>query len=88
MALKMPKWQLYQSLRNLEARGTVITTPKHPALFSAIPFEKVIDAVVKAKIEGAQGKPENMGQAILDWKLMMKEDSNSRTRKLQAEEGR
>jgi sugar-specific transcriptional regulator TrmB len=88
MALKMPKWQLYQSLRNLEARGTVIATAKHPALFSAIPFEKVIDAVVKAKIEGAQGKPENMDQAIIDWKLMMKEDSNSRTRKLQAEEGR
>jgi sugar-specific transcriptional regulator TrmB len=88
LALAMPKWQLYQSLRRLEAKGTVIATSERPALFSAIPFEKVIDLVVKAKIEGAQRKPENKDQAILDWKLMMEEDSNFRTRVLQRGERR
>jgi sugar-specific transcriptional regulator TrmB len=52
--LKMNKEQLYRSLKKLQSRGLVTATLEHPARFSAIPIEKVLDLFIKAKMEEAQ----------------------------------
>lgn len=84
-ALKMPKWQIYNSLRNLQRKGTITTVLRRPALFSALPFEKVIDLAAKARIEEAQQEQASTDQAMLYWEKMMKENSDS-THGLQTEE--
>jgi sugar-specific transcriptional regulator TrmB len=76
-SLEIPKWQVYKSLRNLRKKGTVTAFLHRPALFSAIPFEKVIDLAAKAKTKEAQQEQASAEQAILYWENMMEEDSDS-----------
>jgi sugar-specific transcriptional regulator TrmB len=76
-ALKMPKWQIYNSLRNLQKKGTVTAILRRPALFSALPFEKAIDLAAKARIKEAQQEQASTNQAMLYWEKMMKEYSDS-----------
>ena len=76
-ALKMPIWQIYQSLRNLQKKGTITAFLHRPALFSALPFEKVLDLAAKAKIEEAQQEHANTSRAMLYWESMLKENSDS-----------
>jgi sugar-specific transcriptional regulator TrmB len=76
-ALKMPKWQIYKSLRNLRKKGTVTSILHRPALFSALSFEKVIDLAARAKIEEANRDKASTGQAMLYWEKMIKENSDS-----------
>ena len=73
--LTMPKHQVYQCLRNLENKAIVTATSEHPASFSAVPFEKVLDILVKAKLEEAQRTQMDKDEALTDWESMMKEDS-------------
>jgi sugar-specific transcriptional regulator TrmB len=84
-ALKMPKWQIYNSLRNLQKKRIVTAILRRPALFSVLPFEKVIDLAAKARIEEVQQEQANTDQAILYWGKMMKENSDS-AHELQTEE--
>ena len=84
-SLEMPRWQVYKSLRNLRKKGTVTVFLHRPALFSAMPFEKVIDLAAKAKTKEAQQEQASTGQAILYWEKMIKENSDS-THELQAGE--
>jgi sugar-specific transcriptional regulator TrmB len=76
-ALKMPRWQVYKSLRNLRKKDTVTSILHRPALFSAVSFEKVIDSAAKAKIEDAKRDQASRGQAMLYWEKMLKENSDS-----------
>jgi sugar-specific transcriptional regulator TrmB len=73
-ALNMPKNQTYQCLRNLEDKGIVTATRDRPALFSALPFEKVLDLLVKAKLEEARRTEQNTYEALCNWKSMLKEN--------------
>jgi sugar-specific transcriptional regulator TrmB len=75
-ALKMPKWQVYKSLRNLQKKGTITAILHRPVLFSALPLEKVIDLAAKARIEEAQREQASTSQAILYWQKMLEENSN------------
>jgi sugar-specific transcriptional regulator TrmB len=51
--IKKHKAQVYNILKNLQAKGLVEPTLEFPARFSAVPFEKVIDLSVKAKRDEA-----------------------------------
>jgi sugar-specific transcriptional regulator TrmB len=51
--IKKHKAQVYNILKNLQAKGLVEPTLEFPARFTAVPFEKVIDLSVKAKREEA-----------------------------------
>lgn len=72
--LNMPKSQLYPCLRKLENKRIVIATHERPAQFSAVPFEKAIDLLVKAKLEEAQRTQQNTHKALCDWQSMLKEN--------------
>lgn len=59
-ALKIRKRQLYFILKKLQAKGVVSVSPEHPAVFSALPFEKTLNRLVKANIEQAKAIREIM----------------------------
>ena len=69
-ALNMPKPSLYQCLSKLESRGVVSTTLKRPSQFSAVPLEKVLELLIKSKIEEAQSAQRDKEKALSDWKLI------------------
>ena len=85
VALKMPKWQVYKSLRNLREKRTITSILQRRALFFALSFEKVIDLAAKARIEEAQREQASTDQVMLYWEKMMKENSDSAT-ELQTDE--
>jgi len=66
-ALKITKQQLYPSLKNLQNKGIVSSTLEHPARFSAIPFEKVLDLFIKAKMEETQRLQYSKEEILSKW---------------------
>lgn len=75
--LGMPRWRVYESLRNLQKKGTITAFSSRPTLFNAIPFEKVIDLAANAMVAAAQQKQASTNRAILYWRKMVKEESDS-----------
>jgi HTH-type transcriptional regulator, sugar sensing transcriptional regulator len=73
-ALNMPKPCLYQCLKNLESKGIINATSERPALFSAVPFEKVLDILVKVKLEEAERTQQEKDEAIFQWQSLFEED--------------
>lgn len=67
-ALKTYKRQLYRSLKNLQRKGIISANQEHPALFSAISFDKVLDQFIKANREEAQRIEENREQILSMWR--------------------
>ncbi len=71
---KTSKPQLYRSLKNLESKGIVSVTLEHPAKFLALPFEKSLDLLAKAKMkkamEEAQQIQENKSAILANWQKL------------------
>jgi sugar-specific transcriptional regulator TrmB len=53
-ALRIYKQKLYPRLKNLQNKGVITATLEHPARFSAIKFEKVLDLFIEAKMGEAK----------------------------------
>ena len=81
LALKMNKQQLYPSLKNLQSKGVVSVTLEHPAKFSAIPFEKVLDLYLKTKMDEVRRIQLSKDQILNDWQSIvigMADDSSEK----------
>jgi sugar-specific transcriptional regulator TrmB len=63
-SMKMNKVQLYRSLKKLQSKGIVTGTLEHPARFSAVPFEKILDLFVKSKMEEAEQIQQNKDEIL------------------------
>ena len=74
-ALKIRKQQLYHILKTLQDKGVVTATPKRPALFSALAFEKVLDLLLEANMEQAKAIEETKQELLLSWRDMVKRDN-------------
>jgi sugar-specific transcriptional regulator TrmB len=79
-SLKMNKQQLYRSLTNLQSKGIVSATLEHPARFSAIPFEKVLDLYVRTKTEEAQSIQQNKDAILSVWRSIAVGDTDAAAR--------
>jgi len=66
----MQKQQLYPRLKSLQSKGVVTATCKRPALFSAIPFENVLDLFTKANMEEAERMMQNKKELLSIWRSM------------------
>ncbi len=75
--LKLEKQQLYPSLKRLQSKGTVSSTLEHPARFSALPFEKVLDFFIKAKIEETRNLQQRKVEILSNWESLKLEDDKS-----------
>ena len=76
-SLKITKQQLYPSLKNLRERGIVNSTHERPAIFSAVSIEKVLEALIKTRIEETQSMIKNKEKLISSWRLMTRNNSES-----------
>jgi hypothetical protein len=77
----MNKQQLYPSLKNLQSKGVVSVTLEHPAQFSAITFEKVLDLYLKTKMEEVRQMQQSKDQILNDWQSIvigMADDSSEK----------
>ena len=76
-ATKLTKQQLYPSLKRLQSKGIVSSTIEHPARFSAMPFEKVLDLFIKAKIEETKRLRQSKAEILSNWQNLKIEDGKS-----------
>jgi sugar-specific transcriptional regulator TrmB len=74
-ALKTYRQQVYRSLKNLKAKGIVNASTDHPAQFSAISFEKVLDLHMKANVEEARRVEQNRDELLTKWQTLLREKS-------------
>jgi hypothetical protein len=65
--LRITKQQLYPILNNLQKKGVVDNDSKRPALFSALPIEKLLDLQVKKNVNQAQIIKETKEELLESW---------------------
>ena len=65
--------QVYRSLRKLQDKGTVRTNNEHPARFSALPFEEVVDMLIELKEGQAKTLQESREELISSWQTNKRE---------------
>lgn len=70
ITLNMSKQQLIECLQSLEAQGIVRENPERAVLFSAVPFERALDLLVKAKLDEAERTEKDKDEAIAYWQSM------------------
>jgi len=76
-ALKITRQQVYPSLKKLQKRGIVNSTTKHPAVFSAVSIEEVLDMFIKTRIEEIKRLIQNKEEALCKWKSFMQNHSET-----------
>jgi len=86
--LKMPKQTLYSAIKNLQAKGIVTATLDHPAKFSAVPFERVLDVFVKAKLDEAQRMEQDKKNILIDWHSITLDEATEHSAKFTVLKGK
>ena len=71
-AMKTYKRQVYRTLKRLQNRQIVTATTSLPAQFSAIPFDKVLDMLIKANMEEANRVERKKDKMLALWKRSVK----------------
>ena len=66
--MNLYKEQLYRSINNLKDKAIVKATLDYPAVFSAVPFELVLDLLAEIKKEQAQALQEIRKDLLHSWK--------------------
>jgi sugar-specific transcriptional regulator TrmB len=87
-ALRISKQRLYPVIKSLQSKGIMNATLERPARFSVVPFEKVLDLFVNAKMAEAQNVQQNKAGFLLDWQSMAIAHSDSSTGKFTVIQGR
>ena len=59
-ALKISKQQLYLILKNLKTKSVIKVSSKRSMVFTALPFEEILDLLVKTNLEQAKRIKETM----------------------------
>ena len=74
-ALNLSRQQLYRSLKCLRKGYVVNMSVDHPARFSAIPFEQLIELAIRVKLEQARELEESREELLSGWRSMGKRAS-------------
>jgi len=75
--LKLDKQQLYRSLKKLKNKGIVNSSIEHPAVFSSISFEKILDLFLEVKKEEADILQESREELLSSWRAITKKDNDN-----------
>jgi len=73
-SLKMAKQQLYLCLKNLQKKGIVNASCTRPALFYALPFEKILDLIIEANKEKAKALQASKEELVSSWRSITEKD--------------
>jgi sugar-specific transcriptional regulator TrmB len=76
-ALKLTKQQFYPSIKRLQSKGIVNSTMEHPARFSAMPFEKVLDFFIRTKNEETRRLEQSKSEILSNWQNLKLDDDSS-----------
>jgi sugar-specific transcriptional regulator TrmB len=68
--LNLTKQQVYPCLKNLKEKDVVQATIDHPSIFSAKPFEDVLNLLIQNKVNEAKNTQHNKDQILRAWQLM------------------
>ena len=75
--IKINRGQVYKSLRRLQNKGATISSNEHPIKFSAVPFEDVLDMLMKIKKEQAKILQESKEELIANFQTEKKKAKDS-----------
>jgi sugar-specific transcriptional regulator TrmB len=76
-SLKMNKAQSYRIAKDLEKRGMVEQTLESPSRFTAIPFEKLLDVIVRGKRDEANLLEDEKDDLLSYWRSMIVDRTSS-----------
>jgi sugar-specific transcriptional regulator TrmB len=71
--LDLTKQQLYPSLKKLKNKGIINATSSRPAIFTALPVEKVVDLLADSKIKDAENTRQKKKEILQVWQSMLNE---------------
>ena len=74
--LRMPKEQLYSELKRLHQKGVVTRSSEHPALFSALAFEELLNLFIRANVEQAKSLKETKEELQASWRSVTKRNNS------------
>ncbi len=74
--LGMPKEQLYSQLKRLRQKGVITRSSKHPAFFSALAFEELLNQFIRANVEQAKALKETKEELLASWQNGIKSNNN------------
>jgi sugar-specific transcriptional regulator TrmB len=75
--LNINRGQVYKSLRRLQNKGATVSSNEHPIKFSAVPFEDVLDMLMKIKKEQAEILRDYKEELISDFRIEKKKANAS-----------
>jgi sugar-specific transcriptional regulator TrmB len=75
-ALKLTDKKLDLVLKNLQTKGLVTATVEQSELFLALPFEIVLDQLVKSHIKRASVITENKKELLARWRSSIQKEEN------------
>jgi len=87
-SLKVQKQPLYRSLKNLQKKAIVSATLERPARFSAVPFEKILDLFIRAKLEEAQNIQTEKNKLLSSWQTIQSGETPDVSARFMVIEGR
>jgi sugar-specific transcriptional regulator TrmB len=73
-ALNLYEGQLYRSLKKLQAMGVINTSSEKPTRFSAVPFERVLDLLMRVSKERQEALQESKQELLSTWEAITKKD--------------
>jgi sugar-specific transcriptional regulator TrmB len=74
-ALNLHRQKLYCTLKNLQNKAIVNASLEHPAQFSAVLFEKILDRLIEAKMEQQQALADNKKELLATWRTITKKNT-------------
>ena len=75
--LELQERQVHCSLKNLQSIEIVKAIGEHPAQFSAVPFEEVIDLFIEVKREQAKTMHESREELLSSWRETIEKKSTT-----------
>jgi sugar-specific transcriptional regulator TrmB len=74
-ALKIYKQKLYRGLKKLQQKGLVNASQEHPAQFSAVSFDKILDLLIKTNLKEAQRIEQEKQEILNQWHSIINKQS-------------
>ncbi len=74
-ALKLPEQLLNESLENLKGKGIVNPRLEESAVFSALPFEKALELLVRAHLKEAHVIEQERESILSRWRAIVREST-------------
>jgi sugar-specific transcriptional regulator TrmB len=76
-ALEIHERKLHRDLRKLQQKRLVNASQEHPAQFSAVAFDKILDLLIKTHLKEAQRIEQEKQEILSQWHSIMNKKTSS-----------